>query len=412
MENSITEPVLRLGPGLLAGSVCAPPSKSLLHRALICSALAGSATAHLVPDNASEDISATVRVMDAIAHANPLAQCVCDCGESGTTLRLTLPIAAALGLRATFTGSGRLPKRPMKPYFYAFADSGASLEKVGGDGEWLPLRVSGKLTAGVYRLPGDVSSQFVSGLLLALPLLHGNSRILIDGELQSRPYVEMTIAAMAGFGVRVEDCGSDGWSICGGQRYCANALDAVEPDASQEAFWHLARFLGSRNLSLSPSCPQGSLQGDSVFPRLLLRLEKANAGDRQVFDVSQIPDLVPALAVAGAFSRCGLQIVRGERLRLKESDRLATTCAMLRAFGSSARETADGLIVPPADFRPTFSQKLPLIDGAGDHRIVMAAAIAATRVSCIVRGAGAVRKSYPLFFDEYRRLGGNVAPQL
>ena len=243
---------LRLGPGLLRGPVAAPPSKSLLHRALVGAALAGDVSRVPVPAAPSDDIAATLRVLRALVPsafgvsraAPPDAPAACDCGESGTTLRLAVPVAAALGVDALFTGSGRLPLRPMAPYVDAFAGSGAVLERLREGGAWLPLRVSGRLRPGVYRLPGDVSSQFVSGLLFALPLLDGPSRIEISGALQSRPYVEMTLATMRAFGVAASESGG-GFDVPGGQRYRPDADPPVESDASQEAFWHLARFLGS-----------------------------------------------------------------------------------------------------------------------------------------------------------------------
>lgn len=413
---------LRLGPGTLSGTVRVPPSKSQLHRAIVCAALAGDVSRVPLPDNPSDDIRATLRAMRALLPAAFAGQAagtrsgpvVCDCGESGTTLRLCVPIAAALGIDAVFTGSGRLPMRPMQPYADAFAGSGAVLETppAGADGvrRWLPLRVSGKLRPGVYSLPGDVSSQFVSGLLLALPLLSGPSRVEIRGRLESRPYVEMTLAAMRASGVAVSSMPDGGFSVPGGGRYVSAGKAPVESDASQEAFWHLARFLGS---DVSIDSPAGSgLQGDAVFPSLLGRLAAAPAGGAAPeIDVSQIPDLVPALAAAAAFSPAGARIVNGARLRLKESDRLATTCAMLRAFGSAASETPDGLAIPPGPPpAPRPDVPPPEVDGAGDHRIVMAAAMVATRIPCVVRGAGAVNKSYPSFFEDYRRAGGVAVP--
>ena len=407
---------LRLGPGPLRGPVAVPPSKSLLHRALVGAALAGDVSRVAVPETPSDDIAATLRVLRALAPAafgdapRPAAPgpVSCDCGESGTTLRLAIPVAAALGVDAVFTGSGRLPMRPMAPYAEAFAGSGAALERPGEGGAWLPLRVSGRLRPGVYRLPGDVSSQFVSGLLFALPLLDGPSRIDISGELQSRPYVEMTLATMRAFGVAASESGG-GFDVPGGQRYRPDADPPVESDASQEAFWHLARFLGS-DVSIAAPASSG-LQGDAAFPALLGRLAAPSPGSpAPEIDVSQVPDLVPALAVAAAFSPAGARLVHAERLRLKESDRLATTCALLRAIGCAASETADGLAVPPGPPPPRpAGAPVPVADGAGDHRIVMAAAMAATRAALVVRGAEAVNKSYPSFFEDYRACGGRVA---
>ena len=397
---------LRLGPGALAGEVAVPPSKSLLHRAMIAAALAGDPGACRVPDAPSEDVAATRRCLAALL-APPAADgapAAVDCGESGTTLRLLVPVAAALGRAAVFTGRGRLPRRPMKPYADCFAGSGAVLRFPDDPAASLPLAVSGRLRPGAYTLPGDVSSQFVSGLLLALPLLGGPSEIRLSSPLQSRPYVDMTLAVMRAFGVEATETPS-GFAVAGSQRYRAPAAPyEAEGDASQAAFWHLANFLGSR---VSVANDGSSLQGDSVFPALLARLAAAPAGGpAPEIDVSQVPDLVPALAAAAAWSPAGARIVHAERLRLKESDRLATTAALLRAFGSAAEEAPDGLAIPPGP--PRAPAEPPVVDGAGDHRIVMAAAMLATRAPCVLRGAEAVAKSYPTFFDDYRAAGGRA----
>ncbi|MBQ9727908.1 MAG: 3-phosphoshikimate 1-carboxyvinyltransferase [Kiritimatiellae bacterium] len=398
--------LLRLGPGALRGEVAVPPSKSLLHRGMVCAALAGEPAACRVPDAPSEDVAATRRCLAALlAPEDAGVPARVDCGESGTTLRLLVPVAAALGREAVFEGRGRLPLRPMKPYADCFAGSGAVLRFPEDPATFLPLSVSGRLRPGVFALPGDVSSQFVSGLLLALPLLGGPSEIRLLSPLQSRPYVDMTLAVMRAFGVEAPET-PRGFAVAGSGRYRAPAAPyEAEGDASQAAFWHLANFLGSR---VSVANDGSSLQGDSAFPALLARLAAAPAGGPPPrIDVSQVPDLVPALAAAAAFSPAGARLVHAERLRLKESDRLATTRALLRAFGCAAEETADGLAVPPGP--PNAPAAIPVVDGAGDHRIVMAAAMLATRAPCLLRGAGAVAKSYPSFFDDYRRAGGRAA---
>ena len=410
--------LLDLGPGPLSGTVPVPPSKSLLHRGMTCAALAGDPAACRVPAAPSEDIAATRRALAALlAPPSPdAAPARVDCGESGTTLRLLVPVAAALGRAAVFEGRGRLPQRPMKPYADCFADSGAELRFPEGGAAFLPLAVSGRMRPGRYELPGDVSSQFVSGLLLALPLLGGDSEIRLLSPLQSRPYVDMTLAVMRAFGVEAEET-PDGFAIAGSQRYRAPAVPyEAEGDASQAAFWHLANFLGSRvSISRPDPAPEPSnggaaapLQGDAVFPELLARLAAAPAGGpAPEIDVRQVPDLVPALAAAAAWSPAGARIVRAERLRLKESDRLATTRAMLRAFGCAAEETPDGLSIPPGPPRPPAGRAE--VDGAGDHRIAMAAAMLATRTPCRLRGAEAVAKSWPSFFRDYAAAGGRVA---
>lgn len=401
---------LSLGPGLLSGRVSVPPSKSLLHRALVCSRLAGCGGAVQVPPRPSDDIRATLRALDALsAPPTPGAGPVqIDCGESGTTLRLLVPVAAALGCDAVFTGSGRLPRRPMAPYAAAFGGSGCVLSFPPGGAEFLPLRVSGRLRPGVYTLPGDVSSQFVSGLLLALPLTGGASEVRLSSPLQSRPYVDMTIAVMRAFGVAVEET-PEGFSLLATARYIPplGGVFQVEGDASQEAFWHLANHLGS-NVAITAPASSG-LQGDAVFPGVLATLRAvAPGGAPPEVDVSQTPDLVPALAAAAAFSPCGAVVTHGERLRLKESDRIATTCALLRAFGIRVEERADGMAVFPLPRGAVFDGNPASADAAGDHRIAMAAAMLATQRRCVLRGASSVAKSWPSFFEDYQNAGGRV----
>ncbi len=408
---------LLLGPGPLSGPVSVPPSKSLLHRALICARLAGCPSAVKPPTRPSDDICATLRALDAIfapirKDGNPA---LVDCGESGTTLRLLVPVAAAFGRAAVFVGAGRLPRRPMAPYADALEDGGVKFEFPERPGEFLPLRVSGALRPGIYTLPGDVSSQFVSGLLLALPLVGGASEIRLASALQSRPYVEMTIAVMREFGVSVSET-EHGFAVPGGARYAPPPGGAfqVEGDASQEAFWHLANHLGSNVSITSPASAE--LQGDAVFPSVLetIRAATPNSSPPEI-DVSQIPDLVPAIAAAAAFSPRGVVVTHGERLRLKESDRIATSVALLRSFGARAEERPDGLAVFPIpthaigrDSKGDVSEPSVHADAAGDHRIAMAAAMLATRRHCELRGASSVAKSWPSFFDDYRRAGGRV----
>ena len=396
--------VLDLGPALLNGAVVPPPSKSLLHRGMICTALAGQAPDTLLPEHASRDILATVEVLETLVSGNPGERVTVNCGESGTTLRLLVPVAACLRAETVFLGEGRLPQRPMQPYADAFAGHGVTLRFPEEPGCYLPLTLSGRPQPGVYTLPGDVSSQFISGLLLALPLLEAPSEIRLASPLESESYVRMTLSVMRAHGIEVEPLGDGGWRIPAPQTYRPPVTPfRAEPDASQAAFWQLANHLGSF-VRLAGGEPT-NLQGDAVFPELLARLRDEHPGDTLDIDVSQTPDLVPALAAAAAYARGTTRLTHAARLRLKESDRLASTCAMLRAFGSACEETPDSLIIPPGP--PTLPAGLrPIVDGANDHRIVMTAAMLATRAPCTIVGAEAVRKSYPSFFEEYRRVGG------
>ncbi len=384
---------IRVRPGALSGTVTPPPSKSLSHRALIAGYLAKSED-RIKNLAASQDIEATKRCMDAlfdIGSGFPLL----DCGESGSTLRFLIPLSLVLRGGAKFTGRGRLMDRPQEPYFDIFRKNGVHFEKSVGE-----LAVMGSLTPGAFELPGDVSSQFVTGLLYALPLLPGDSEVVITSPLESREYVTMTVDVLKKYGIYVENHDFQRFSVPGNQKYTPCDY-TVEADWSQAGFWYAARLLGNnvKVCGLDLSSPQG----DRAIAELAERL--ADPGDVTV-DLAQIPDLLPPLAVMAAGRSGETRFVNAGRLRMKESDRIASTSAMLRAFGVKCAEGPDFLTVTGTD-----SLKPCSVDGANDHRIVMAAAILATRASgpVTILGAQAVNKSYPTFFDDFKMLGGEVS---
>ena len=391
-------------PSLLSGDLSVPPSKSLLHRGLVCSALAGDLSLCTLPDveGMSEDIKATrdclAKMLDAEKEG---ARVSLFCGESGTTLRLLVPVVAALGLDARFEGAGRLPTRPLAEYSLAFEGHHTQLV-FPDDGRSLPLHIQGKLTPGRFSIPGNISSQYISGLLLALPLLDGNSEILLTSPLESEPYVNMTLDVMRHFGVSAERT-SGGYAVRGNQRYQAAEPYVPEPDFSQAAFWLLAGYLGNR--VRVRTLPPRTSQGDCVFALMLDKLVAAEEGLCEI-DVAQTPDLVPALAAAAAASPCETHIVNAARLRLKESDRLATTKAMLKSFGVNAEMTPDGLVIYPG----ALPFRAGTVDGCRDHRIVMAAAMMATVADgeVTITDSRSVDKSYPTFFNDFKNAGGQV----
>ena len=403
---------MRILPSRLSGSVTVPLSKSEAHRALLCAALAGQD--HILPagEPLSDDLLATRDALAALLSSSASPAAV-NCRESGSTLRFLIPLAAALGVPAVFSGCGRLPERPLGVYLSCLPEHGARLETAGG----LPLTVGGKLRPGRYALPGDVSSQFVTGLLLALPLLSGDSEIFLTSPLESAPYVELTLSVMRAFGVSAQKTAS-GWLVPGGQKYRPAPGFRIGRDWSQAAFFLAAGALGGR-VAL-PGLDRASLQGDraaeSLFSSLGAKLSWENgvltaeagalpeAGPE--IDASQIPDLVPALAAAAALlPDRKTSILHAERLRLKESDRLAAMAEGLRALGADASEMPDGL---------TIRGKAQLAGGKAlcrnDHRICMALAAAALNAGgeTVLSGADCVRKSYPAFFSDYNRLGGKA----
>ena len=382
---------LRITPGPLEGTVTPPPSKSQAHRAILAQLLAGGGTVSNLA--VSQDIEATRRCAAALKTEGdglPLL----DCGESGSTLRFLIPIALALRGGGIFTGRGRLMERPQKPYFDIFDEKGISYEQKDG-----VLTVRGHLEPGEYRLPGNVSSQFVTGLLYALPLLDGDSEIVLTSPLESRGYVDMTLEVLRDFGVTVENQNYERFLVPGDQVFQARDF-TIEADWSQAAFWMAAGLLGNPVLTVGLS--DQSTQGDRVIDEHFASFAWGTWRTVEI-DVSDCPDLLPPLAVMAAFHDGATRLTNAARLRLKESDRLATVTKMLTALGGQVEEGPDWLAIPGTRFL-----KGGTVDGANDHRIVMAAAIAATRCTgpVTILGAEAVNKSYPTFWEEYKRLGG------
>jgi len=402
---------VRIVPKTLRGSVTPPGSKSMTHRLLIAAALGGGVST-VENVSFSEDIEATLRCLTALggrwerAGGSSLRVAGCgarpfgvlprfDCGESGSTLRFFLPIALAVCGGGIFSGGGRLLERPLGPYLALFDERGIFHEQRGG-----VLTVRGSLTPGEYRLPGDVSSQFFTGLLFALPLLPGPSRIVSTTEIESRDYILMTADALASAGANpAELLENPGFFAVSPFAY-RPFIRTVEADWSQAAFWYAANFLdcGVKLDGLNPN----SIQGDRIVSDLYWKLARPG---NTVMDVSSCPDLLPPLAVMAAFRAGETRFTGGARLRLKESDRLTSVAAMLSALGGEVQELPDGLAVRG---KPRLAGGT--VDGASDHRVVMAAAVAAAACDAPVTilGAEAVSKSYPGFFDDYKRLGGEV----
>lgn len=394
---------LRLIPAKLRGTVPAIPSKSIAHRLLICAAL-GDAPTELLCAGTSQDIRATVRCLSALgADIRPTEDglLVCPrmgrpfpdlyCGESGSTLRFLLPVAAALGAEGLFHLEGRLGQRPLSPLEEELTAHGISTSRPDND----LLMLSGKLLPGAYQLPGNVSSQFISGLLLALPLLEAESSLTVTGPLESVPYVLLTLQALETFGIPISWRGNQ--FLLSPARYRSPGTLQVEGDWSNAAFWYGANALGSR-ITVT-GLEENSLQGDRSIVTLLQEL-----GHDHNLDVSQTPDLFPILAVTATAANGPTHFVGGARLRLKESDRLQTVARMLIALGGDVKQSPEGMTVRPASLTGGT------VDACRDHRIAMAAAVAATCCSGPVTllGAQATDKSYPGFWNDYAALGGQI----
>lgn len=382
-------------PGTLKGAVTPPSSKSQTHRAVLALMLA-QGEGKLSNLAVSQDIQATQDCVAALKSGQP-AQAdglpLLDCGESGSTLRFLIPVALAVRGGGNFTGRGRLMERPQGPYIRLFEEKGISWNQEGAC-----LTVAGQLEPGVYALPGNVSSQFITGLLYALPLLPGDSRIVLTTPLESRGYVDMTLDMLRRFDIKVEEQ-EDGFLVPGNQTYQARDL-TLEADWSGAAFWYAANFLGAQVdiQGLNPDSVQGDRQIGTLYWKL------ARPGDVDI-DLSQCPDLAPPLAVMAAVRKGTTRFVNAGRLRMKESDRLETIARTLNALGAKAQVGEDTLTLEGLDHLEGGT-----VDGCNDHRIAMMAAVAA--VACkepvTILGAECVKKSYPRFWEDYTALGGEV----
>jgi len=397
--------IQQITPSNLSGSIPAIPSKSMAHRLFICAALADGET-EVECQGTSKDIESTRACLAAMQSG-----CKLPCGESGSTLRFLLPVAAALGLDAEFHMEGRLPQRPLHPLDEQLTAHGVTLTRPQPD----ILKISGKLAPGEYTLPGDVSSQYISGLLFALPLLDAPSTLTVTGKIESAPYIEMTLDALRQFGVHVT-IEENVFHIpaCG---YRSPGKAVVEGDWSNAAFWLCAGALG-KPVTVTGLDPN-SLQGDKAIFDLLAAFgaETKQEGDTYTvspaplkaleIDAAAIPDLVPVLSVVAAAAAGTTRIYNAQRLRLKESDRIASVKAMLEALGASVEETADGLLIHGG--KPLSGGT---VDSCNDHRIAMAAAVAS--VICqnpvTVLGAEAVEKSYPNFWRDFQDLKVPLSP--
>lgn len=411
-------------PVPLKGEITMPPSKSMAHRVVLAAALAkGKSIIHNIA--ISEDVSATITAVRQMgAQIEEQADCIViegirnakkdmqiDCGESGTTLRLLIPVLAAMQ-GGTLDGRGRLPQRPVDEYLKIFTSQGLLYKR---DAAGLPMTVEGGLKSGIFRLSGQISSQYISGLMFALPLLEKDSEIVISDTLESSGYVDMTLQALHMSGIAIEETiMHKQYCIKGNQQYKPFAY-TVEGDWSQAAFFLLAGIMGT-NVVLK-GLAQNTNQKDREFLSLLKRMGADIEVDDDIItarksplhavtaDVSQIPDSAPALAAAMCIAKGRSLITGGKRLRIKESDRITATVEAFKAIGADIEETQDGMAI---EGKPKLRGGVS--SSHHDHRIAMALAVvaAACEGSITIKDAQAVNKSYPSFFEDYMKLGGTV----
>lgn len=424
----------------LAGVVAAIPSKSMAHRLMILAALSPSTT-DIHCGSTSEDMEATAACLRALGarvtrtktgyrivpmrgrnntdnHPDALHGPTLDCGESGSTLRFLLPVVAALGGSASFVGHGRLAQRPLSPLYEELEEHGVSLSPQGS----FPLRVEGKLRPGRFVLPGNVSSQYVSGLLMAAPLLDSPSEILVSEPLQSRPYIQLTMNALEAYDVHVAHANHERYGdelftsfLVAPTSLVSPGVVNVEGDWSNAAFWLAAGATSSEGVTVT-GLDLASAQGDRMIMAALsslgVRIARKGGSARSTLDhphagsmdVSDFPDLVPPLAAVAASTPGTTALCNAGRLRLKESDRLATISDALSAMGIAVQVDGDDLLVTGG------TPHGGIVDAANDHRIAMMAAVVASHATepVTIRGAECVRKSYPAFWDDFASLGGNV----
>ena len=419
-------------PGPRSGSFTPPVSKSDAHRRFLSAALSDVPSV-LACGPLAEDLQATLRCLASLgadiqtgedgrirflspinrsASSSALPDAELPCGESGSTLRFLLPVSAAIGRNVLFRLEGRLPERPMSELIRSLREHGASIEQDGS-----LLHCTGRIQPGSYRIPGNISSQFVSGLLFALPLLDGESALTVEGPLESSPYVRMTEHTLRDCGIRwdfAQTLSAIRYRFPGEQRFRAPARPALETDWSGAApFFCLGAChpSGVKGFGLSETSAQGDKKvldileafGADVLrtaESVLVRRGTLTATD---IDASQIPDLVPVLAALASGAEGITRIHHAGRLRQKESDRLKTTASMLRTLGATLSETEDGLLIEGQSFLEGGET-----DSFGDHRIAMAAAVAASfcRNPVFVRNPGCVAKSFPSFWAQFDQLGG------
>lgn len=411
--------------GTLQGVVTPPPSKSQAHRLLICAAL-GTEPCTIYCSNVNDDIIATMRCLNALGASitysrgvfeiNPIKVvkgATLDCGESGSTLRFLMSVAAVLGADAIFVGGGKLPQRPMSDLCNVLAVHGMCFEKQTIDE--LPVKCTGLLQGGRYSLPGNISSQYLTGLLFALPLAGVDSEIEVTGIMTSASYIAMTLDALKIAGIKIEQQGNI-FKIQGRQQYRMPSEITVEGDWSSAAFWIVAGVTGKNPVTVC-GMNTASLQGDSkVIDHLRSMGAFINVTDSGVvampshlfgaeLDCTDTPDLLPILSVAAAVAQGKTVFTGVGRLRFKESDRLEAMRQVLASFGIASQAGDDTFTVFGGE---------PVVNGVvnsfGDHRIAMSAAI----MSCVAKGitvidnGTCVAKSYPTFFDDFAMLGGKV----
>lgn len=423
---------VEIQPSKLEGEIRIPPSKSLAHRAIICSGLA-EGISHIHNIEFSDDIIATREGMKSLGaeiktnnesnHINNRSIIVdgtsafkvkkneINCIESGSTLRFLIPIFSLSEEEILFTGQGKLVERPLDEYYRIFEEQSVTYSNNQGK---LPLKIKGRIKAGDFRVRGNISSQFVTGLMFALPLLKENSIINITTELESKGYVDLTIDVLRKFNIEIKNNNYEQFYISGNQKYKPTKY-TVPGDYSQGAFWLVAGILGGKIKCIG--LEENSLQSDKAILDIVKQMNgdvivstnqivtsKSNTKGITI-DASQFPDIVPILAVLASLSMGTTRIINAKRLRIKESDRLKAISTELNKIGADIVELDDGLLIKGKE-----TLNGGVVDSWGDHRIAMALAVASIRcqTAVTIQNSDVVMKSYPRFWEDFQQLGGNI----
>lgn len=398
-------------PRKLSGEVVVPPSKSMAHRAIICAALSKGKS---IIDNIdlSDDIIATINAarsmgakieidnrkvaVEGILSSPNNEDFIVDCNESGSTLRFFVPITMLLNQKKTFIGKGNLGKRPLNVFYEIFDKQGI---KYSYKKDILDLQVEGKLKPDTFYVRGDISSQFITGLLFALPLLNDDSKIVITSKLESKSYLDLTLSMLDKFGIEIENKDYKEFIIKGNQEY--KAMDyTVEGDYSQAAFFLSANYIGN-DIDIK-GLDENSLQGDK---EILKWLEVLKNDENKVIDATNCPDIIPILTVCAALTKGKTEIINAGRLRIKECDRLTAISTQLNKLGADIIEHEESLAINGVD-----SLNGGYVDSFKDHRISMSLAIASSRCKddIIIKDYMCVKKSYPHFYEDFMKLGGEI----
>lgn len=410
-------------PSVLSGTIQSISSKSHVHRVLICAALSEKPT-KIYCNVMSKDIAATIACLksmgtEIITDGDTITvipkefnkDSSLDCNESGSTLRFFMPVVSALGMNATINGRGRLPQRPISPLKEEMEKKGVTFHT----GNVFPLQLSGQLQSGEYEIQGNISSQFITGLLFALPILQGDSKLKLIPPVESKSYLDITVSVLRHFGIEIQEK-ENLYIIKGNQKYTSPEEIRVEGDWSNASFFLCAGALCEKGVTVT-DLDTNSPQGDKKILEVLKNMGadvsisgseitvKKNKLNGITVDASDIPDAVPIISVVATACEGDTTIINAGRLRIKESDRIASVMDMLSSVGADVTETDDGIIIRGGNILTGGT-----VNGYNDHRIVMSASILSSlcKDKVIITDGNAVEKSYPDFFTDFNNMGGNA----